>query len=126
MLDLSKKGIINLHAISITRVNRNIQKMLCEDEEVISAFVTIRDQIVFTTKRIITVEVHGVTGTQQDIFTLPYRKIQYFGVKTAGIGEAIPDSELTLYFSDGRAAQFHFHDKVNIVDIGRVISQNCL
>lgn len=125
MLDFSKKGVINLHTLPLKMVNKNVLKLLHNGENIVASFAIIRDQVIFTNKRIITVEVNGITGVQQDIFSLPYRKVQYYGIKTAGFAEMIPDSSLFLFFADKKTAEFHFQEKVNIIEIGKIIGMYC-
>lgn len=45
------------------------------------AYKTVRDQAVFTSHRIFLVDMQGVTGTRQEIFVLPYRKVLHFGIR---------------------------------------------
>ena len=125
MLDFTKKGVINLHGLPLKMVNKNVLNLLHSGENVVAPFAVVRDQVIFTNKRIITVEVNGITGVQQDIFSLPYRKVQYYGIKTAGFAEVIPDSSLLLFFADGKKAEFHFQEKANIIEIGRIIGMYC-
>lgn len=39
------------------------------------------------------VDMQGVTGTRQEIFVLPYRKIVHFGIQTAGFGDPLQTSD---------------------------------
>ena len=125
MLDFTKKGVINLHGLPLKMVNKNVLNLLHSGENIVAPFAIVRDQVIFTNKRIITVEVNGITGVQQDIFSLPYRKVQYYGIKTVGFAEVIPDSSLLLFFADGKKAEFHFQEKSNIIEIGRIIGMYC-
>ena len=94
---------------------------LSPDEEIIQAFQTVRDQVVFTNKRVIAVNVQGITGKKVAYFSYPYAKVQYFGVETAGVLDI--DSELILVFSNGAKLQFDFKSRVNIKQICATISQ---
>ena len=96
------------------------------DEKVEFAFKTIRDQLVFTNKRIISIDVQGITGKRKSFATMPYSKIQYFSIQTPGFMEAFPDSELFLMFSSGFTATFEFKEKVDVGILGRLISQYIL
>ena len=56
-----------------------------------AAYKTVRDQVVFTTHRIFMVDMQGgLTGTRQEIFVLPYRKIQHFGIPDDGLRRSGP------------------------------------
>lgn len=103
-----------------------MQGLLIGGEEVLYAFQTVRDQLVFTNKRIIAIDVQGITRTRKSYSTMPYSKIQYFAVQTPGFGALFPDSELYLMFSSGFTAKFEFKGKVDIGAIGRMISEYVL
>ena len=101
-------------------------KILINGEEIIYAFQTIRDQLVMTNKRIISIDVQGLTGKRKSFSTMPYSKIQYFAIQTPGFAEVVPDSELFLMFSSGFTATFEFKGQVDIGVIGRMISEYVL
>lgn len=90
------------------------------------AFQTVRDQLVFTNKRIISIDVQGLTGKRKSFGSMPYSKVQYFSVQTPGFVEIFPDSELFLMFTNGFTAKFEFKGNVDIGFIGRMISQYVL
>ncbi len=91
---------------------------------VVAAFKTIRDQVIFTNKRIFVVNVQGITGKKTSYFSYPYSKIQYFGIETAGVLDI--DSELVVAFSNGAVLQFDFKSKVDICKISAFISNYIL
>lgn len=93
--------------------------LLLEDESVLSAFKALRDGVVFTDKRIIAINVQGITGKKKDFSSLPYKNIVAFSVETAGSFDL--DSELELYFSGLGKVKFEFTGQTNIVELARVI-----
>lgn len=111
----------NLKEINIEKVRSEVLNFFVVGEEVISAFETIRDQVVFTNKRILVVNVQGITGKKRSYLSYPYSKIQYFGIETAGVLDI--DSELILAFNDGTSLSFDFKTNVDIVGISRTISE---
>ncbi len=123
MVDFTGDSVFNLKKIDEKDIHKSVYALLITGEEILGGYRIVRDQVVFTTKRIITLDVQGVTGKKQDIFCIPYAKIQYFSVQTAGFGEMIPDGKLTLYFMDGNKMAFEFKDNCNILEIARMISQ---
>lgn len=126
MINFSQNSIINLQKIDNRQINDNVKALILPDEEIIGVYKTIRDQLVFTNKRVLTVDVKGVTGKRQEIFSLPYSRVQYFGVQTVGFAEFIPDSELALFFNNGLIANFEFKGKNDILEIGKNISKYIL
>lgn len=126
MINFNKDSVFNLKPIDAGDVRSEVKALLVPSELVICAFKTIRDQLVFTNKRIISVDVQGFTGTRKSFSSLPYARIQYFAIQTPGLLEAVPDSELMLMFSNGMTARFEFKGTVDIGLIGRMISEYVL
>ncbi len=126
MINFSENSMINLQKISNNDINKNAKSLILDNETVIGVYKTIRDQVVFTDKRIMTVDVKGITGKKQEIFSLPYAKVQYFGIQTVGFAELIPDSELALFFNNGLKANFEFKGNNDILEIGKNISKYTL
>ena len=83
-----------------------------------------RDGIVFTNKRIIAINVQGLTGKKKDFTSLPYSKIQAFSVETAGVFDM--DSELEMWFSGLGKVKFEFVANANVSEICRMISEKVL
>lgn len=71
-----------------------VTDLLLPTEEVVGSFKAMRDGVVFTNKRIIAVNVQGITGSKKDFTSLPYSKVVAFSVETAGTFDL--DAELDL------------------------------
>ena len=117
---LKESNFANLKSINQNDIRKEIYDLLVRDEQVVAAFKTIRDQVIFTTKRILVVNVQGLTGKKTSYFTYPFSKVQYFGVETAGVWDA--DSELVLVFSNGGTLSFDFTSSVDIRKISAIIA----
>ena len=116
----------NLKPISMDSIRGEVNGLLIAGEEPVMAFQTIRDQLVFTNKRIIAIDVQGITGKRKSYASMPYSKIQFFTIQTVGFLELIPDSELFVMFTNGFTAKFEFRGSVDIGRIGRMISEYVL
>lgn len=123
MLDFNRDSIFNLKAIEYEKINPNIIAILLDGEEVISAYRTVRDQFIFTNRRMITMDVKWITGKKKEIFTLPYSRIQYFSVQTVGFLEIFPDAELNLFFANGCVCTFEFKGTEDILKISKVLGE---
>lgn len=121
-VNFNQNSAWNLKPISVDAVREEVNGLLIEGEKVEMAFQTVRDQLIFTNKRIVSVDVQGITGKRKSFSTMPYSKIQYFSIQTPGFAEIIPDSELFIMFSNTFTAKFEFKGNVDIGKIGRMIS----
>lgn len=117
-------NFMNLKAIDVKEVRPEVSNLMVNDENIIFAFQTIRDQVIFTNRRIFVVNVKGVTGKKVAYFSYPYSKIQYYGIETAGLLDI--DSELIIAFSNGEVLQFDFKANVDIKTISTMIAQYIL
>ncbi len=95
-------------------------------EQIVAGFATVRDQVIFTTKRVMTVDIQGVIGSKKGFVSIPYAKIQYFCVQTPDTFEVVKNSELQLFFADGFSAHFEFAGGCDITEVCRVISEYVL
>lgn len=125
-VNFNQDSVFNLKPISNDEVRGEVDGLLIADEKVEFAFKTIRDQLVFTNKRIISIDVQGITGKRKSFATMPYSKIQYFSIQTLGFMELFPDSELFVMFTNGFTAKFEFKGAVDIGKIGRMLSEYVL
>ena len=125
-VSFNRDSVFNLKPISLDDVRGELQGLLIEGESAVMAFRTVRDQLVFTNKRIVSIDVQGITGRRKSFTSMPYSKIQFFSIQTPGFIEIFPDNELYIVFSNGTTATFEFKGGVDIGMIGRMISQYVL
>ena len=122
MINFNKNSVFNLKPIELSNVRNEVQAFLIDGEEILNAFKTFRDQVIFTNKRIISIDVQGIAGKRKSFSTLPYSTIQFFEIQTEGFMEIFPDSELYIQYANGFTAQFEFKGNVDICKIGKLIS----
>lgn len=97
MIDFTNSAYVKMKQIDPGSVMGDIQQILINGEQVIGAYKAMRDYCVFTNKRVIAVNVQGMTGKKKDFTSLPYSKVSAYSVETAGVLDL--DSELEMYFS---------------------------
>ena len=56
-----------------------------EGEEIINAFKSGRDGVLFTNKRVISLNVQGMTGKKQLVESIPYARVLNYSVESAGM-----------------------------------------
>ena len=118
MIDFKNKSFFKLKPEDKNKGLEHVKALLIQGEEVIASYVSMRDRIVFTNKRI---NVQGLTGTKKDYTSIPYNRIQMYSVETAGLMDL--DAELDLWISGIGKIRFEITGSSNIVELCRVISE---
>ena len=99
--------------------------LLIENESIEVGFNIFRDKFVFTNKRLIIVDVQGITGSKIEYLTVPYSKITKYSIETSGSFDL--DAELKIWIgSESEPIQKKFNKKVNIYDLQKVLSSHLL
>lgn len=124
MIDFKNASFFKLRPVDAKTYSSVLAPMFVEGEDIIATFKGMRDGVVFTNKRIIAINVQGITGTKKDFSSLPYSKIQAFSVETAGILDL--DSELEIWFSGLGIVKFEFASQANVSQICKIISDRVL
>ena len=124
MIDFNKSLIFKLQPDATGNVAALVSDLLIDGESVIVSFVTIRDGIAFTNKRIIAVNMQGLTGQKKDFTSIPYSRIQTFSVETAGKIDL--DGELDIWISSVGKVRFEFGFKFDVMKLGRLLSKAVL
>lgn len=120
MIDFQNGSVFKLKKVEDARFNDEIAPLLIDGESVLGCYQDVRDHVIFTDKRIISVNVQGITGKKKDFTSLPYSKISAFSIETAGTLDL--DSELELYYSGLGRVKFEIRGSSDIVKIGQMIS----
>ncbi len=124
MIDFKNASYLKMRLVDNSQFAGVITPMLIQDEQIISTYKTVRDGVVFTNKRIIAINVQGLTDTKKDFTSLPYSKISAYSVETAGTLDL--DSELEMWFSGLGKVKFEFKSNANVSEICRIISTYAL
>lgn len=124
MIDFKNASFLKLKPVDDKTFASIVSPMFVDGEFIIGSYQSIRDGIVFTNKRIIAINVQGITGKKKDFTSLPYSKIQVYSVETAGTLDN--DCELDLWFSGLGNVRFEFIHTMNIAEICKLISEKVL
>ena len=124
MIDFNNASFVKLRPVNDNAFEKMVSPILLSNEDIIRSFQSIRDGVVFTNKRIITINVQGITGKKKDFTSLPYNKIQAFSVETAGAFDL--DSELDLWFSGLGHVKFEFIGATDVAHLCKMISEKVL
>lgn len=124
MIDFKNSSVFKLKQIELDEVREDFHKFLIDGEAIFAAFKSIRDQVVFTNKRIISANVQGITGSKVDYTSLPYSKIQAFSVESSGTLDL--DCEIQVYLSELGMAHFELKGSFDLIQFNKHISQYVL
>lgn len=99
--------------------------MLADNEHIEQAFAVFRDKWVFTNRRLIILNVQGMTGKKREYMSIPYRSIVRYSIETAGTFDL--DAELKIWVRglDGYIQQ-NFGKGSNIKEVQRVLAHYVL
>lgn len=122
MIDFENKSFLKLKADE--DYAEKVAEILLDDEQVAGSYKSVRDGVVFTDKRIIAVNVQGLTGKKKDFSSLPYSKVVAFSVETGGTFDL--DAELELWFSSVGRVRFEFSGRTDVKAIARLIAAHAL
>ena len=73
----------NATEINLSELKEELDTILAQDEELVAGFKIFRDKWIFTSKRLIMIDVQGLTGSKREYHSLPYKSITHFSFETA-------------------------------------------
>tara|TARA_B100001063_G_C16564772_1_gene452842 strand:- start:166 stop:543 length:378 start_codon:yes stop_codon:yes gene_type:complete len=113
----------NAGAIENDKLQENYGKLLIPSERIEAGFKIIRDTFIFTNKRLILVEVQGLTGSKIEYFSVLYKSISRFSVETAGSFDL--DAELKIWISGEQTPSIskRFNKKVDIYEVQKLLAE---
>lgn len=101
-----------------------IEEILTHHEDIHLVFSHMRDKVWFTNKRIIAMDVQGLTGKKKSFRSFPYNKISSFSIETAGIFDG--DSDFKIWLSGAGLFEIKFRKKLNIKKVAQFLSERVL
>ena len=112
----------NAGVVAPDKIETDYAQLLAEGETIEVGFAVFRDTFIFTDKRLMIVDIQGMTGKKIEYLSIPYSKITKFSIETSGRFDL--DAELKIWVgSDTSPIQKKFNKKVNIYDLQRVLAQ---
>jgi len=120
MIDFANGSVFKLSVANPQDIAPAVAPLLIQGEQIVACFKAVRDFVVFTNKRMIAVNVQGMTGKKRDYTSLPYSKVQAFSIETAGTFDL--DAELDLWFSGLGKVRLEFKGNADIRQLGQMIA----
>ena len=116
----------NAGAVSQEELVKKFGQLLTDSEEIELGFKLIRDTFIFTNKRLIFVEVQGLTGSKTEYKSINYKSITRFSIETAGTFDL--EAELKIWISSEQQPSIRkqFNKSVNVYDVQKVLAHHVL
>jgi hypothetical protein len=115
----------NTSSMETKKFSSEYGQLLVDGEIIEIGFVVLRDTFLFTNKRLILVDIQGISGKQIEYLSIPYSKITKFSVQTGGSFDL--NAELKLWIgSDTIPLEKRFNKDVNIYEVQKVLAHHVL
>jgi len=93
----------NASEVDINQVQAELGHIFVSTEKVESAYIVIRDMMIFTDKRLVLVDRQGISGNKLSIISIPYKSIISFAIQTPGTFDFDLDCELLIHIKGSSA-----------------------
>jgi hypothetical protein len=99
--------------------------MLVDREKILVCFKGLRDAVFFSNMRVLIYEVHGLTGSEKSVMTLPYAKMSGFYVRS---GDLLFNNDIDLHFCVSGMGNVHLelHPETDLSALINFISAQVL
>jgi hypothetical protein len=106
--------------VDAARIEKEFSRLLIEGETVKKVYKVIRDYWVFTSKRFVVVEKHGITANKILYHSVPYTSIFRFSIETAGPADL--ESEITIWVPTApKPFKQKFNRFLNVHEVEKII-----
>jgi hypothetical protein len=122
-MGLFNKILGNASEVSAEKLNEKYARLLADGEAVELGFKLIRDTFLFTNKRLILIDVQGLTGSKTQYLSLPYKSISRISIETAGTFDL--DAELKIWISseDTPSVSRKFNKNIDVYEVQKYLIQ---
>lgn len=112
----------NASEVSSEKLTEKYKRLLIVNEEIELGFKLFRDIFMFTNKRLILVDIQGITGSKIEYKSMPYKNISRFSLETAGTFDL--DAELKIWISSENVPSVSkkFNKNINVYEVQRFLT----
>lgn len=116
----------NAGTVSNEQLTNDYSKLLIQNENIELGFKLIRDTFIFTNKRLILVDVQGMTGKKTEYLSVAYKNISRFSIETAGTFDL--EAELKIWISSEALPSIvkKFNKSVDVYEVQKVLASHIL
>ena len=115
----------NASKIDVADLREDFAKILAPNERVEHAYQLIRDYFVFTDKRLVVVNIQGVTGSKKEYHSIPYKSVTHFSIETGGTLDLDADLKIWISSTSDPFTQ-KFNKRLSIYEVQAVLASYVL
>ena len=125
-MGLFNKLLGNSSEVSIEKLQEKYGRLLAENEQIELGFKLIRDVFMFTDKRLVLIDVQGLTGSKVEYKSLPYKSMTRFSLETAGTFDL--DAELKIWISSENTPTVSkkFNKSIDVYEVQRYLAKRVI
>ena len=112
----------NASVMDNKQVEKEFEKIFVKGEKVEAGFKIIRDLFIFTNKRLVLIDKHGLTWRKIEYLSISYKSIAKFSVETAGTFDL--DAELKIWVSSEKlpSVSKKFNKSVDVYEVQKILA----
>lgn len=96
--------------------------LISDQEEVLLSYKSVRDRLIVTSKKLLIIDIQGVTGRKKEYMVLPFSKLTGFSCESAGTFDL--DAELKVWASAINQMEFQFLKGTDIHPLVKVLNEH--
>ncbi|MCL7762702.1 PH domain-containing protein [Polaribacter sp. Z014] len=125
-MGLFNKLLGNASEISSEKLNQKYGRLLIENEDIELGFKLLRDTFMFTNKRLILIDVQGITGSKIEYKSMPYKSISRFSLETSGTFDL--DAELKIWISSENipSVSKKFNKSIDVYEVQKYLANKVM
>ncbi|TYP99011.1 PH (Pleckstrin Homology) domain-containing protein [Tenacibaculum adriaticum] len=125
-MGLLNKILGNASEVSSDKLNEKYGRLLLGDEQIELGFILFRDVFMFTNKRLVLIDVQGLTGSKVEYKSMPYKSISRFSLETSGTFDL--DAELKIWISSENipSVSKKFNKSINVYDVQKYLASKVM
>ncbi|RLD86211.1 MAG: PH domain-containing protein [Bacteroidetes bacterium] len=125
-MSILNKLLGNASIVLPEELTKKYEKLLIENEQVELGFKLFRDVFMFTNKRLIIVDVQGLTGSKVEYRSMPYKNISRFSLETAGTFDL--DAELKIWISgeNSPTVSKKFNKSIDVYEVQKFLAEKVM
>ncbi len=125
-MGIFNKILGNASEVSVEKLTEKYERLLAEKEQIELGFQLFRDTFMFTDKRLIIIDVQGLTGSKVEYKSMPYKNISRFSLETAGTFDL--DAELKIWISSENTPSVskRFNKSIDVYEVQRYLARKVM